>query len=102
MVYILIADVFEELEALAPCDMLRRAGVETRLVSFNKHKRYGNACFSGRYAGRKESGRASENGSACKTLRGKEPLSCRDMRRSHGSRKKKRSCRQKSNLLPRF
>ena len=30
MVYILLADGFEELEALAPCNMLRRAGVETR------------------------------------------------------------------------
>lgn len=36
MVYILLADGFEELEALAPCDMLRRAGVETRLVSVSE------------------------------------------------------------------
>lgn len=33
MVYILLADGFEEIEALAPCDMLRRADVEVRLVS---------------------------------------------------------------------
>ena len=32
MVYILLADGFEEIEALAPCDMLRRADVEVRLV----------------------------------------------------------------------
>ena len=37
MVYILLADGFEELEALAPCDMLRRAGVETRLVSVTRN-----------------------------------------------------------------
>ena len=33
MVYILLAAGFEEIEALAPCDMLRRADVEVRLVS---------------------------------------------------------------------
>lgn len=36
MVYILLADGFEELEALAPCDMLRRADIETRLVSVSE------------------------------------------------------------------
>lgn len=35
MVSILLATGFEETEALAPCDLLRRAGVETRLTGVN-------------------------------------------------------------------
>lgn len=35
MVYILLATGFEETEALVPCDLLRRAGVEVALVGVN-------------------------------------------------------------------
>ena len=35
MVSILLATGFEETEALAPCDLLRRAGVQTTLVGVN-------------------------------------------------------------------
>ena len=35
MVYILLADGFEEMEALAPADLLRRAGVEVALVGLD-------------------------------------------------------------------
>ncbi|MBQ7661161.1 MAG: DJ-1/PfpI family protein [Clostridia bacterium] len=38
MVYILLADGFEEIEALCPLDLLRRAGVETKLVSVTERK----------------------------------------------------------------
>lgn len=36
-VYIYLADGFEEAEALVPCDMLRRAGIETVLVSITEN-----------------------------------------------------------------
>lgn len=35
MVYILLGTGFEEIEALTPCDLLRRAGLETALVGVN-------------------------------------------------------------------
>lgn len=35
MVYILLGTGFEEIEALTPCDLLRRAGVEVALVGLN-------------------------------------------------------------------
>ena len=35
MVYILLGTGFEEIEALTPCDLLRRAGVEVALVGVN-------------------------------------------------------------------
>ena len=35
MVYILLGTGFEETEAIAPCDLLRRAGVETLLVGIS-------------------------------------------------------------------
>ncbi|MBQ9429236.1 MAG: DJ-1/PfpI family protein [Clostridia bacterium] len=38
MVYILLADGFEEIEALCPLDLLRRAGVEVKTVSVTDRK----------------------------------------------------------------
>ena len=35
MIYILLAEGFEEMEALVPADILRRAGLEVRLVGLN-------------------------------------------------------------------
>ena len=39
MVYVFLADGFEEIEALAPVDLLRRAGVETQTVSIVANRR---------------------------------------------------------------
>lgn len=38
MVYILLGEGFEEIEAIAPCDILRRGGVETRLAAVGEGK----------------------------------------------------------------
>lgn len=38
MVYMLLADGFEEIEAIAPLDLLRRAGVAVRTVSIGQSK----------------------------------------------------------------
>ncbi len=35
MVYILLGNGFEETEAIAPCDILRRAGIAVQLVGLN-------------------------------------------------------------------
>lgn len=43
MVYILLADGFEEAEALVPCDILRRAKINTKLVSVSSR-----LCVKGR------------------------------------------------------
>ena len=39
MVYVFLADGFEEVEALAPVDLLRRAGVEVETVSIVENRR---------------------------------------------------------------
>ena len=38
MIYILLADGFEEMEALVPCDILRRADLDVLLVSIGSRK----------------------------------------------------------------
>lgn len=38
MVYILLGNGFEEIEAIAPCDILRRAGIEVQLVGLNGYE----------------------------------------------------------------
>ena len=38
MVYILLADGFEEIEALTPADIMRRAGIDVRTVSIKQDK----------------------------------------------------------------
>ena len=39
MVYVFLADGFEEIEALTPVDLLRRAGVEVSTVSIYPDRR---------------------------------------------------------------
>ncbi len=39
MIYVFMADGFEDIEALAPVDIMRRAGLDVRLVSIYDHNR---------------------------------------------------------------
>lgn len=39
MVFVILADGFEEMEAMAPIDLLRRAGVEVKTLSISDEKR---------------------------------------------------------------
>ena len=38
MVYVILGKGFEEVEALAPCDILRRGGVEVRLAGIDSNE----------------------------------------------------------------
>ena len=44
MVYVFLADGFEEIEALTPVDLLRRAGVTVRTVSIYPDRKEGRQC----------------------------------------------------------
>ena len=47
MVYVLLGTGFEEIEALTPVDLLRRAGVEVRTVGLNGKVVYGGHAIGG-------------------------------------------------------
>ena len=129
-VKVFLADGFEEIEALTPVDILRRAGCDVKCVSVNKTKTVVGAhgikveaditaeeaerlalspemiILPGGMPGAKNLGRKSHPCGAerrhCQKGGEKRLLPCGYLRGSHDSRKARNFKRQESDLLPRI